>query len=331
MWLENVSNYVFFLAEVITIVVAILLVLIGTVAILAKGKVQKKGQLTIQPMDKEYKIFKNKMAEEVLPKDKLKILHKEEKKALKKVDKEKEQPRVYVVSFDGDIHASQAEQLAKEVTAILTIATKEDEVVVKLTSGGGTVHGYGLASSQLERIRKANIPLTIVIDKVAASGGYMMASLGDKLIAAPFAIIGSIGVISQLPNFNRWLESHGIDFEQHTAGQFKRTLTMFGKNTDEGREKFKAELEEIHRLFKQHIQKFRPMLNIEKVATGEFWLGEDACQLGLVDEVSTSDDYLFDLYNKQKKLYQVQFNVKRSPMKKLTSKAQSWLLKQPEL
>ncbi|MCF6775527.1 protease SohB [Thiotrichales bacterium 19X7-9] len=333
MWLAHLTDYVFFLAEVITLVIAILIVFAGIVAIAAKNKVRKKGQLYIKSLDEQYKETKKKIVTEVLPKSEIKALLKEDKRQKKAQSKEGEQKlRVFVLQFDGDIHASQVESLREEITAILSIATSDDEVVIKLTSPGGTVHGYGLAASQLERIRKANIPLTIIIDKVAASGGYMMASVADKILAAPFAIIGSIGVISQLPNFHRWLESRGIDFEQHTAGQFKRTLTVFGKNTQEGREKFKAELEEIHRLFKKHIQTFRAQLDVDKVATGEYWLGDDAYQLGLVDHISTSDDYLFGLFNTEgKSVYEVTYKQKQSAMKKITSKTQSWLMKQPEL
>ncbi|MCF6764461.1 protease SohB [Thiotrichales bacterium 19S3-7] len=333
MWLAHLTDYIFFLAEAMTIVIAILLVFAGIVSIAAKNKMRKKGQLYIRSLDDQYKETKKKMAMELLPKSEIKQMHKQEKRQKKDAQKLTEaKKRVFVLYFDGDIQASQVDSLREEITAILSIATQQDEVVLNLTSPGGTVHGYGLASSQLERIRKANIPLTIVIDKVAASGGYMMASVADKILAAPFAIIGSIGVISQLPNFHRWLENKGIDFEQHTAGQFKRTLTVFGKNTQEGRDKFKEELEEIHRLFKKHIQSFRSQLDVEKVATGEYWLGDDAYQLGLVDEISTSDDYLFDLYNTQgRKLYEVFYKQKQSPMKKLTSKTQSWLMKRPEL
>ncbi|TNF69966.1 MAG: protease SohB [Gammaproteobacteria bacterium] len=333
MWLAHLTDYVFFLAEVITLVIAILIVFAGIVAIAAKNKVRKKGQLHIKSLDEQYKETKKKIVTEVLPKSEIKALLKEDKRQKKAQSKKDEQKlRVFVLQFDGDIHASQVESLREEITAILSIATSDDEVVIKLTSPGGTVHGYGLAASQLERIRKANIPLTIIIDKVAASGGYMMASVADKILAAPFAIIGSIGVISQLPNFHRWLESRGIDFEQHTAGQFKRTLTVFGKNTQEGREKFKAELEEIHRLFKKHIQTFRAQLDVDKVATGEYWLGDDAYQLGLVDHISTSDDYLFGLFNTEgKSVYEVTYKQKQSAMKKITSKTQSWLMKQPEL
>src|SRR5690606_23138206 len=197
--------------------------------------------------------------------------------------------RVYVLDFDGDIKASAVENLRHEITALLTLATPQDEVVLRLESGGGMVHSYGLAASQLARIRQAGVPLTVCVDKVAASGGYMMACIGEKILSAPFAILGSIGVVAQLPNVHRLLKQHNIDFEGLTAGEYKRTLTVFGENTAKGREKFQEDLETTHRLFKDFVASYRPQLVMEEIATGEIWLGSTALEKKLVDELKTSD------------------------------------------
>lgn len=200
--------------------------------------------------------------------------------------------RVFVCRFTGDLRASAVASLREEITAILAVARPGDEVAVVLESAGGTIHGYGLAASQLARVRGAGIALTVAVDKIAASGGYMMACVADRILAAPFAIVGSIGVIAQLPNFNRWLKRHDVDFEQITAGKFKRTLSLFGENTDEDREKFQEELEDAHALFKAFIAEHRPGLDLERLATGEHWFGTRALELGLVDAIATSDAYL---------------------------------------
>ena len=201
-------------------------------------------------------------------------------------------PRTFVLDFSGDIRASAVEALRREITAVLTSATSEDEVVVRLDSGGGLVAPYGLGASQLERVRKARVPLVVSVDRVAASGGYMMAAVGDRLLAAPFAILGSIGVVAQVPNFHRLLERLDIDFETLTAGKYKRTLTLFGENTEEGRAKFLEDIGRIHEQFKAHVARHRPKLDIERVATGEIWSGDDALERGLADELVTSDEYL---------------------------------------
>lgn len=201
-------------------------------------------------------------------------------------------PRLFVLDFDGDIRASAVEGLRREITAVLTSATSEDEVLVRLYSGGGLVAPYGLGASQLDRILKKRVPLTVAVDKVAASGGYMMACVSDRLVAAPFAILGSIGVVAQVPNFHRLLERFDIDFETLTAGKYKRTLTLFGENTDEGRTKFLEDITRIHEQFKEHVQRHRPKLDIERVATGEIWSGDDALEHHLADELTTSDEYL---------------------------------------
>jgi serine protease SohB len=252
------------------------------------------------------------LQEQVLPKKMFKVFLKKKRKAEKADNTEKEsRKRLYVLNFNGDIRASQVSELREEITAILNIATPRDEVVVCLESGGGVVHGYGLCASQLQRIKARNIPLTIIIDKIAASGGYLMACVGNKILAAPFAIIGSIGVIAQLPNFHRWLQKREIDFEQITAGEYKRTLTLMGENTEKAREKMKQDIEEIHYYFKAFITENRPQVNMLEVATGEHWLASRALDLKLVDGLNTSDDYLFSQY-KTTDIFEVCYTRKKS-------------------
>ncbi len=219
---------------------------------------------------------------------------------LDKTKKSKDQGNVFVLDFHGDIKASHVQQLREEISAILTIAEAGDEVIVRLESGGGMVHAYGLAAAQLARIKDAGLTLTVCVDKIAASGGYMMACVADKILAAPFAVVGSIGVVAQMPNVHDLLEKHDIDVEVFTAGKYKRTVTVFGKNTPEDKQKFQQELEETHRLFQDFVTQYRPQLDLDKVATGEHWYGEDAINLKLVDQLTTSDSYLMgEMKNRQ--------------------------------
>ncbi|MDU8358098.1 protease SohB [Pseudomonas syringae group sp. J309-1] len=291
--MEFLADYASFLAKTVTLVVAIVIVLVAIASMRGKGRRRSAGQLQVTKLNDFYKALRERLEQSLLDKDRLKALRKEQAKSLKK-DKKQAEPksRVYVLDFDGDIKASATESLRHEITALLTLATDKDEVVLRLESGGGMVHSYGLASSQLARIRQAGIPLTICIDKVAASGGYMMACIGDKIISAPFAILGSIGVVAQLPNVNRLLKKHDIDFEVLTAGEYKRTLTVFGENTEKGREKFQQDLDITHDLFKNFVANYRPQLAINEVATGEVWLGVAALDKQLVDELKTSDEYI---------------------------------------
>ena len=224
--------------------------------------------------------------------------------------------RVYLLNFNGDIKASATSHMREEITAILAVATKADEIVLKLESAGGMVHSYGLAASQLARITSRNIPLTVCVDKVAASGGYMMACVADKICAAPFAILGSIGVLAQIPNFNRLLKKHDIDFEQLTAGEYKRTLTVFGENTDAGRQKFVDDLEKTHELFKDFVKQHRDVVDIDDVSTGEIWFGTEAKEKMLVDELGTSDDYVAKLAV-DSDIYQVKYVQKKTMAEKI--------------
>jgi serine protease SohB len=223
---------------------------------------------------------------------------------------------MFVINFDGSPMAKEVDALRREITAVLCVAKEGDEVLVNVESGGGVVHGYGLAASQLQRIKDKGLKLTISIDKVAASGGYMMACVADKIISAPFAIVGSIGVIAQIPNFNKVLKKNDIDFEMHTSGEFKRTLTLFGENTDEGRTKFRSELEEVHQMFKDFVLENRKNIDIKKVATGEYWYGKKALELDLVDDIQTSDDFLLKA-NDDYKLYRLKYATKKTLAQKL--------------
>ena len=300
--MEFITTYGLFLAKTITLVVAILIVLAAAVANASKGKKAEKGNISVTNLNEEIEDFSDEIKHAVVDDERLKLEykaekkkakaeHKEKKKSAKQEEPEEARKRLYVIDFDGDTKASQVDDLRKVITAILAIARPNvDEVLLRLESPGGMVHGYGLAASQLDRIRKKNIPLTICVDKVAASGGYMMACLGTKIIAAPFAYIGSVGVVMQLPNFHRLLKDNKVDFEMITAGQYKRTLTMFGENSDADREKVTEEIQETHDLFKDFVKQSRPSLNIDEIATGETWFGTKALEMNLIDEVKTSDE-----------------------------------------
>jgi len=309
---EFFAEYASFLAKTVTLVVAILVVMASFAALRSKGRRKSAGQLQVSKLNDFYKGLRERLEQSLLDKDQLKSLRKSQAKTEKK-QKKKPEPkgRVFVLDFDGDIKASATESLRHEITALLTLATPQDEVVLRLESGGGMVHSYGLASSQLARIRQAGVPLTVCIDKVAASGGYMMACIGEKIISAPFAILGSIGVVAQLPNVNRLLKKHDIDFEVLTAGEYKRTLTVFGENTEKGREKFQEDLDITHELFKNFVSRYRPQLAIDEVATGEIWLGVAALGRQLVDELKTSDEYLAERA-KSAELYHLHYAERKS-------------------
>jgi len=287
---EFLFSYGLFLLKAITVLIVVLII-IG-VAASAKKK-STSGELKIKSLNKRYNRLKQAIQEATLDKK----LFKEEVKAKKKAEKlakkdssDQAKKRLFVIDFEGDIKASSVPSLREEVTAILAASQEDDEVLVRLNNSGGVVHEHGLAASQLVRIKQANLPLTVSVDKVAASGGYMMACVADKILAAPFAIVGSIGVIAQLPNFNRLLDKAGVDFEQQTAGDYKRNVTMFGKNTDKERKQLKEQLEDIHDLFRGFVTDYRPQLDMEKVGTGQYWYGRRAKDLARVDEIKTSDD-----------------------------------------
>ncbi len=322
--MEFLSEVGLFLAQAVSVVLALLLLVLG-IAVIAQR--QKKsgsdGHMEVRKLHERYRHHADTLAEALDPegaKAAAKAREKAEKaaakarskarsKAHKRAQKEarkgagkdseqgapRERPVTFVLDFDGDLRAAAAEQLREEVSAVLAARREGDDVILRLESPGGIVHGYGLAASQLQRLRDAGMPLTVCVDKVAASGGYMMACVAERIVAAPFAVLGSIGVVAQLPNFHRFLKKHDVDVELLTAGEYKRTLTLFGENTDKGRQKFQEELEETHELFKAFVHENRPALDVAAVATGEIWYGRRALEAGLVDELSTSDALLTSL------------------------------------
>ncbi|PFG45826.1 inner membrane peptidase [Vibrio sp. ES.051] len=333
--MEFLLNYGLFLAKIITVVAAIIVLLIIVKS--AGGKSgAAKGELEITNLSEQHKQsveqLEHHLHDDAFIKARDKAVKKEEKeknksreKEIKQANKEgaldsKREPHLFVLDFNGSIDAKEVNSLREEITSILAVAREGDEVLLRLESGGGMVHGYGLASSQLDRIKAAGLPLTISVDKVAASGGYMMACVADKIVSAPFAIVGSIGVIAQIPNFNKLLKKHDIEYEQLTAGEYKRTLTMFGENTDKARDKFKQELEETHVLFKDFIRERRPSLDLDKVATGEHWFGKQAKELGLVDDITTSDDIVVEAC-KEKTVLAVHYVQKKKLADKLAGVA----------
>ena len=322
--MEFLVDYAGFLARTVTVVVAILVVL-AAIAVLRGRNRARSGYLEVRKLNDFFTGLRERLEQDLLDKTELKARRKAEAKAAKTAKKAAEnKPKVYVLDFDGDIRASAVEHLRHEITALLSVATPTDEVVLRLESPGGMVHGYGLAASQLVRIRQAGVPLTVCVDKVAASGGYMMACIGDRILSAPFAILGSIGVVAQIPNLHRLLKKHDVDYEVLTAGEYKRTLTVFGENTEKGRQKFQEDLELTHVLFKDFVSRYRPQLDIDQVATGEVWLGQAALGRHLVDELKTSDEYLSERA-REAEIYQLHFAQKKSLQERVGIAASSTL------
>lgn len=307
-------EYGLFLLKAATVVVAIIVVIAVAASLGRRGA--QEG-IEVESLNRKYQAAAHTLRQALLKKSERKKENRQEKK-LRKVEEKSasSRPRTFVIDFKGDLKATAVSNLREEVSAILDVATTDDEVIVRLENYGGTVHEHGLAASQLVRVRNAGIRLLVCVDKVAASGGYLMACVASRIYAAPFAILGSIGVLAQIPNFNRMLDTHGVTFEQITAGRYKRTVTMFGENTDEDRAKLREELEDVHALFKNAVASYRQDLDLDTVATGEHWYGTRALELGLADELKTSDELLHALAA-ERDLYRVHFKAKQPLQKRL--------------
>lgn len=333
--MEFLFYYGLFLAKAVTFVIVVFIIVALVAGFSSRKKQSAKGHIEVTDLNDRYQEMFDVVRESVLSEAEIKQLFKdkkkedknklkEEKKKLKSGQLDKPQSRLFVLDFDGDIKASQNDSLRQAISAVLDLATSEDEILLRLESGGGMVHSYGLASSQLDRIKAKGIPLTVAVDKVAASGGYMMACVADKIIAAPFSIIGSIGVVAQVPNVHRLLKKHDVDVEILTAGEYKRTLTVLGENTEKGRDKFIEDLESTHALFKEFVSERRPSLDISSVATGEVWYGKQGLDKGLIDEIATSDQYIVESLG-EKRVIGVDYVIKKNLVNRISDAAESSL------
>lgn len=332
--MEYLYDYLMFLAQTATIVAALVVVLSVIAAMTMKRQQQSSGHLEVRKLNDHFSDLKLAVQDAMLPPAAARKMRKRESRESRKAAKQEAKAmkargadgarrrHVYVIDFHGDMQASQVDQLRNEVTAVLANARDDDEVVVRLESPGGLVHGYGLAASQLDRIRRRGVPLVVAVDKVAASGGYLMAVVANRILAAPFAVLGSIGVMAQIPNVHRLLKRHDVDVEVLTAGKYKRTLTVLGENTEEGRRKFIEELEDVHRLFKSFVGEHRAELDLEAVATGETWYGQHAVDMRLVDEISTSDEYLL-AQSENADVYEVRWVEHKRPIERLLAHVES--------
>ncbi len=319
---ELIGEYSLFLIKLLSIAVVIVFLLGTTISLLRRQQSGEHGHLQVRRLNTRLRELQETMEHSLLDRRSAKTRRKQRQREEKQRRKGRTspRPRAYVLDFEGDMRASQLASLRHEITAIISVASQGEEVILRLESPGGLVHSYGLASSQLVRLREHKLRLTVAVDKVAASGGYMMACVGERIISAPFAIVGSIGVVAQLPNFRRLLQRNHVDFEQHTAGEYKRTLTMFGRNTDSARRKFREDLDDTHQLFKDFINRYRPDLDLERVATGEYWFGTRARELGLTDEISTSDEYLLKL-SRDHDIYEIRYRLKPALAERLAGTA----------
>jgi len=285
-----------------------------------KAKAHEK-ELEVEDLSEKSKKQTLTIQARILPPKDFKKLLKKEKKSLKDEKKHHDKPKLFVLSFKGDMKASQVDQLRTQVSSVIEVSNpQKDQVLVCIESPGGMVHGYGLAAAQLKRMREKGLHVVAAVDQVAASGGYLMAAVAHEIIAAPFAVVGSIGVVAQVPNIHRLLKKHDVDYEEVTSGKFKRSISYLGKITDEGREHFEKKIGDTHELFKSFVKESRPQLDLEEVGNGDHWYGSEALKLGLIDRIQTSDDFIMESLH-SKHVIQIKTPESKNLVKKFASAA----------
>ena len=314
---EAFSAILFFGLKAFIVVVSVLICVLVPIFVIRKSSPidKDKKSLKLENLKKEYNDYIRQFYQKTMNKKNfkkyLKGFYKNEKKESPKTS-------LFVLSFKGDIMASQVKNLRDEISFILEVAKPKDEVVILIESRGGSVSHYGLAANQLQRLRERDIPLTVCVDKVAGSGGYLMACVGNQILSSPFAFIGSIGVMFGVPNVHDFLKKHDVNYEEFTAGKFKRTVTPFGKITEEKKDRLQSQLNLIHDQFKNFVRRYRE-IDLEETATGEAWLAEEALKKGLVDKLQCSDDYILEQM-KTRNVYKVSLKSPQSFFERILSK-----------
>lgn len=200
-----------------------------------------------------------------------------------------------VLRFEGDTMATGRQDFARMVDEVLHNKERIQRVIVVVNSPGGGVSVYGQMFAGMERMRNAGVDVTACVDTYAASGGYLMSVPAQRIIAAPFAMVGSIGVVSEFMNFNKLLRRLGVEPMTITAGELKRTVTPLSEVTEENKAAYKAQLEAIHRQFIAVVKKYREV-DADRVCTGNHWTAAESVELklNLVDGLATSQEYLFE-------------------------------------
>ncbi len=208
-------------------------------------------------------------------------------------------PRLAVLRFQGlrDLNASGDQRLSEAIDEVLVNRDHFEEAVVIIDSPGGTTHGYGHAYALLERLSASGLKVTACIDRIGASGGYLMALPADRILAGPFAIVGSVGVVAGIPNVKRLLEEKGVSYRLFVAGDKKRVVHFADDDGPEVREYMDEKLAGIHTQFLQAVEKHRgDRVKLDEVRSGDHWSAEESVEkgLGLVDELQTSAEYLLE-------------------------------------
>ncbi|KZX82185.1 hypothetical protein A3715_00045, partial [Oleiphilus sp. HI0009] len=274
-------------------------------------KKNSDGRIIVKSLNEEYQEIQDALL-------KFKPLKPIKSSSIRKFKASPNKQSIFVLDFKGDKTASSVGSLSKEVSAILSVAKPNDEVFLRLESPGGTITGYGLASQQLIRLREAGIRLVVSVDEIATSGGYMMAAVGDRIIASPTSMLGSIGVIMEVPNFYNLLDRAGVQFHQFTAGKHKRLVSMTNKIGDAAKDQINQDLEKSHELFKNHVHTYRNSVNLESVSHGDVWSAKYCLDNKLVDDLMTSEAYLFDRASRAN-IFHISWDVERSFSDKLSS------------
>ena len=194
--------------------------------------------------------------------------------------------RVAILRLYGPIAGGARTAEWVELARRLRESKRVPAVVVDIDSPGGTATASDDLFLALERL-SAQKPVVAVVRGTGASGAYLAALAARRIVANPNAIVGSIGVINIAPRLPRLLDRIGVSVSEHTAGRLKGMGAPWRDERGEEAEKEQALVDAIYDSFVDRVATGRglPPERARELATGEVWLGRQALELGLVDEI----------------------------------------------
>ncbi len=225
------------------------------------------------------------------------------------VDLESLSGNVALIHIDGVIIGSEdSESLFESITSSLDaveLIEKADKnpnikaIILEINSPGGSA----VASEEIANaVKKTNKTTVAWIREVGASGAYWVASSADYIVANRVSVTGSIGVIASYLEFPEFLERYNVTYRRLVSGKYKDIGTPFKEMTSEEQAIFQQNLDLIRDYFVSEVAKNRNMnkKDVDKIANGLFYLGTQAKELGLVDELGSKDEVIRYIEYKEK-------------------------------
>ncbi|WP_343192796.1 S49 family peptidase [Buchnera aphidicola (Taiwanaphis decaspermi)] len=298
--MEFIYSYILFIIKTLSVLFFLhLFSKIIIIYILKKNDIYLNNTLKVELLNNHYKKLKNDLS------------FFQKKKIINQKNVYNKKSNLYILDYNDKIKKNKIKKLREEISSIILVAKKNDEVLLRLENTSDIVYEYGLVIAQLQRLRKKGIKLIISIDKIVSNGGYIIACVADHISASPFSIIGPINIVVNIPNIDKYTQTSNLNNQLNDCNTFTK-LTLIKNNTKIYVNKIFNKLDIKKYIRNSFIKDMRPSLNLNKIFNQNYWIGENAINEKLIDSINTSDDILFskkDTHNLLKIKYVYKSNI----------------------